>query len=583
MLGEVTTSDSANVLSAYVASGISDLAFDGEDWRGEDFDVKTRDYWFANQKDIDNGYIVTNPYQDSDTGKMVTTIAAPVYSSSGTIVGVAAIDIQITTLCNVVTGADTQGTQTLISPDGSILACADESLLLKNYKEVGYSENLVNEIAAPTGEVVNGSDYSGKVYSTVGTEPTTGFTLVNAISQKDYNAPVSRLRLMTIVIYAVALVLIAVLIRFTANQITKPLKELTEITDKLAAGNLDVEISVETKDEVGEMATSLKSLVARLREYIMYIEEISKLLVQMGNGVLNLDFEKSYDGDFQTIKQALITTSDELSRTMYMFSKVSNRVAASAAQVSDSAQSLAQGATEQASSVEELSAMIGTVSTGVSENAKNAVKANELALEAEKSITESNMHMEKLTTSMAHISETSAEIQKINAVIDNIAFQTNILALNAAVEAARAGEAGKGFAVVADEVRNLAQKSADAAKSTANLIDMSVEAVQTGVGITKDTADALKTAGELYQNVAQMIHSISAQTEEQATAVNQIQVGIDQISTVIQSNAGMAEESAASSHELSSDAEKQKSIVQQFKLSEYVSYDDIDAQFTTEE
>lgn len=578
MLVNLTNSDSENLLSAYIASGSTDMAFDGGDWRAENFDVKTRDYWFSKQSDIDKGYIVTNPYQDADTGNMVTTIAAPVYSEDGSkIIGVAAIDIKITTVCDVVTNANTSfktGTQTLISPDGSILASKDQSRLLKHYDQIGYSENMNQEIAAPSGEIVKYTDNNEKAYAVVGTEPITGFLIISSIPQKEFQASTDQLIRVNLITYLSAIAIITVLILFLAKNISKPLGQLTKITDKLASGDLDVEIDIKSKDEVGKLADSMKALVARLREYIVYINEISDLLNQMGRGVLNLEFKNSYQGDFQVIKQSLINTCDTLSRILYEFNYVSNTVATSAAQVSDGAQSLAQGATEQASSVEELSAMIGTVSTGISENAKSAVQASNLAQEAKNSITESNMQMEKLSTSMAHISETSSEIQKINAVIDNIAFQTNILALNAAVEAARAGEAGKGFAVVADEVRNLAQKSADAAKSTASLIDTSAEAVQSGVEITKDTAATLKNAEHLYQNVMEMIQTISKKTEEQTSAVNQIRVGIDQISTVIQSNAGMAEESAASSHELSDQSRKQKEMIQKFKLSTYITYGD---------
>ena len=578
MLKDVTHSDSANILSAYIASGRSDVAFDGETWRAADFDVKTRDYWFADQADIAKGYIITNPYKDMDTGNMVTTVSAPVYSENGhQLIGVAAIDIKITTICDVVLNSDTTfatGTQTLISSDGSILASKNEDLLLKKYTEAGYSESMTKEIAQTTGNVVAYTDAGGESYAVVGTEPVTGFQIITSVPHKEYHADNDALLRVNIITYGLAIIVISMLILFLAKNISKPLGRLTELTDQLAAGDLDVDIDVESKDEVGRLANSMKALVTRLKEYIVYIRESSDLMRQIGHGILNLEFTSSYDGEFREIKEALIYTADTLSRILHEFNKVSNTVAASAAQVSDGAQALAQGATEQASSVEELSAMIATVSSGISENARNANQANSLAQEEEKGILESNKHMEKLTASMAHISETSAEIQKINAVIDNIAFQTNILALNAAVEAARAGEAGKGFAVVADEVRNLAQKSADAAKSTASLIDTSVEAVRSGVDITKDTAVALKNAEQLSQSVMKMIRAISKQTEEQTAAVDQIRVGIDQISTVVQSSAGMAEESAASSQELSLQAARQKKLINQFKLSTYVTYDD---------
>ena len=179
---------------------------------------------------------------------------------------------------------------------------------------------------------------------------------------------------------------------------------------------------------------------------------------------------------------------------------------------------------------------------------------------------ESKEHMIQLTEAMNNIASTSAKIQNVISVIDNIAFQTNILALNAAVEAARAGEAGRGFAVVAEEVRNLAQKSAEAAKSTESLITTSVNAVEMGKNIAAQTAESLKQVSVKVSAANDMVVNIAAATKEQANAVEQITVGIDQISTVIQVNSATAQEAAASSHELSAQAQKLKDLVGAFTL-----------------
>lgn len=251
----------------------------------------------------------------------------------------------------------------------------------------------------------------------------------------------------------------------------------------MATGHLDVSIDVHSKDEVGQLAASMQSLVARLREYIAYINDPSYLLDGMGHGNLDLKFQNSYDGDFAAIKNALLKTSSMLTKMLTELHDVSNKVSSKALQVSNGSQTLAQGTTEQASSIEELSAMVATVASGITENATYALQASSLSKEAESSLAESNQHMKNMTDSMEHINSTSFEIQNIIKIIDNIAFQTNLLALNAAVEAARAGEAGKGFTVVADEVRNLAQQSTKAAKSTAELIETAVAAVKEGTKV----------------------------------------------------------------------------------------------------
>ena len=178
----------------------------------------------------------------------------------------------------------------------------------------------------------------------------------------------------------------------------------------------------------------------------------------------------------------------------------------------------------------------------------------------------SNAHMQELSQAMAEISTSSNQIASITKVIEDIAFQTNILALNAAIEAARAGNAGKGFAVVADEVRNLAAKSAEAAGQTAGLISASVAMVEKGVHLTEQTAEALEVTGANTQKVTESFALIEQASNEQASAIEQIKIGLDQVSSVIQTNAATAEENSATSEEMSAQAMTLRSEVQKFKL-----------------
>lgn len=240
-----------------------------------------------------------------------------------------------------------------------------------------------------------------------------------------------------------------------------------------------------------------------------------------------------------------------------------NQVASASGEISSSSQSLAQGASEQAASVEETSASLEEVAAMSKQDADNASQADGLMKETYKVIKEANVSMEKLTSSMEEISEASTETQKIVKTIDEIAFQTNLLALNAAVEAARAGEAGAGFAVVADEVRNLAMRAAEAAKDTANLIDGTVQKVDTGSEIVGETSESFATASQSTEKVSGLVSEIASSSSEQAKAVEQVNKAISQIDSVTQNNAAAAEEAASASEELSAQAAMMKASVEE--------------------
>lgn len=288
----------------------------------------------------------------------------------------------------------------------------------------------------------------------------------------------------------------------------------------------------------------------------------------MSHGDMRIRVDMDYIGDFAAIKQAMQNTTSALNDTLSIINTAAEQVSTGAAQVSSGAQALASGSTEQASSVEELTVSIGKIAEQATENSENVKTATQYVEEAVAGVGTGNEHMEQLTEAMAEIGSASDQITNITKVIEDIAFQTNILALNAAIEAARAGNAGKGFAVVADEVRNLAAKSAEAAKQTAELIQASVVTVNKGTQTTAQTAQILHEVGEKAKMVNDSIIKIEQASAEQAGAIEQIKEGLAQVSSVVQTNAATAEENSATSEEMSAQAATLQEEVGKFKLSD---------------
>lgn len=371
--------------------------------------------------------------------------------------------------------------------------------------------------------------------------------------------------LVVIAVIGFSIALAVVLGLYISNGIRKPVEEIKEVAEKMAAGNLDVSLDYQSRDELGNLSDSMRSLIHMFREII---DDMSYGLASLGSGDFTVEskVEELYVGDFQRLLTSMHQIIERLSQTLGQISMASDQVSAGSDQVSAGSQALSQGATEQASSVEELAATINEISSQVSENAENAQQGSKLADAAGAKIELGNRQMQEMIAAMGEISDKSGQIGKIIKTIEDIAFQTNILALNAAVEAARAGAAGKGFAVVADEVRNLASKSAEASKSTAALIEGSIQAVERGTSLADETANTLSEVVVSAKQVVAVVDNISRASSEQALSIAQVTQGIDQISSVVQTNSATAEESAAASEELSGQAQMLKNLVEKFKL-----------------
>ena len=349
---------------------------------------------------------------------------------------------------------------------------------------------------------------------------------------------------------------------FISKSISTPIRMLEQDAEKLALGDVAVELRIDSKDEIGSLAKALQKMIEGIREQALAAEQIA-------DGNLTVDVNVRSANDLLGKKlHEMVQSNNEI---MSNIASAAEQVAVGSKQISNSSISLSEGTTEQASSIEELTASIEEISSQTELNAQNANQANKLAEDAKSNAVQGNAQMKDMLKAMEEINESSANISKIIKVIDDIAFQTNILALNAAVEAARAGQHGKGFAVVAEEVRNLAARSANAAKETTDMIEGSIKKAEGGTRIAKETAGALSSIVTEIEKVANLVNDIAIASNEQASGISQINQGIMQVSQVVQANSATSEESAAASEELSGQAMLLKETVSRFKLRKNVS------------
>lgn len=370
------------------------------------------------------------------------------------------------------------------------------------------------------------------------------------------------------IIVMIAVIVVAVVIsmtfaNYTAKDFAEPIKAVQVATEKLANGELDISIQVDSKDEIGEMAQHFNGAVANIRNYI---EVIKYGLSEVAKGNFAVRPTIEFHGDFIDLKEAIEHITISLSETMKQIDEGAEQVALGAEQMAENAQSLAEGATSQAGAVQELTATIENVAASAEDSAQKANKAYKNAEDFAKIAEESSHEMKLLTEAMERITVTSEQIENIIAEIEEIASQTNLLSLNASIEAARAGEAGKGFAVVADQIGKLATDSAQSAVNTKALIVKSLDEISQGNEITTRTAEALEQVIDGIKLLATASKETSDLSTEQAETMAQVQQGIEQIAEVVQSNSASAEETSATSEELSAQSQNLKALVEQFKL-----------------
>lgn len=368
------------------------------------------------------------------------------------------------------------------------------------------------------------------------------------------------LSVLQLIILAIAIVAVIISIAFCLvliRSITVPVKKLSVAAKKMAAGDVDVDCEKVNDDDLGILMDNFKEMVHATREQ-------AEIATEIADG--DLSIEVTPRGNKDILGKALRKLVESQGATIGTVKESAVQVTIGAEQVASASQSLAQGSTEQASALQEVTASIDEIAERTKKNASVATEANNLVHTVREMAADGKNQMTSMVGAMTDISDSSETISKIIKTIDDISFQTNILSLNAAVEAARAGIHGKGFAVVAEEVRNLAAKSASAAKETAEMIEDSIRKVGNGQKLAIETSEALDKIVESIESVTGLMTDMAESSNEQATAISQVDQAITQVSTVVQTNSATSEECAAASEELSNQAVSLKNQLAGYKI-----------------
>lgn len=545
------------------------------------FDNYEKEYYM--QIKNTGGPYIMDPYVYNLMGKniMMISIISPIWNAEGEFFGVAGVDVGLDNMQErLLVSTDYKSAHLVaLAEDGTILVdSADDTKVGQSASNIGYDTMVedANKIRSMSeGEYVNSRFIikNGKNFSTgkkgvsvaipLTIEGKTKWTLHLTVNSSEfYGAIIEGAGKLTFMVALLGIILLTLVNRIIKRSLN-PIQVITDGAAKLEAGDLNIHIDIQSNDELGRLSQAFNHISSTISNYV---KDISEQLSQMADNNMDITITQNYIGDFIPIQMSIEKISQSLNDTLHQIVFSADEVSASSENVSSGAQVLSDGAAEQASAIDQLAASIESLSKDVAANANDAQSANVTVSEVGNYIKESNKEMEELIHAMSNISHSSSEIQKIVKTIEDIAMQTNLLSLNASIEAARAGAAGKGFAVVADEIRELAAKSAEAVNQTTSLIESSQKAVEDGIEIADNTAKSLVTVVKGSEEILSSMDKISNASQNQKMVLEQITENVDLISNVVQSNSSFAQNSAATSAELSSQSKRLHELVNRFHL-----------------
>ncbi len=538
----------------------------------EDFDATTRG-WYQDAKNKKTT-IFTAPYIDTATGAMIITVATPLYEN-GSFAGVFACDITLDSIMKLVSEMKItdNGYPVLIDNEGNFMihgnaeynpSVADGTAVITSSASVSGDYAKILSALSEGVYLDKNKDWDGKTkYFAFSKLSSADWTIGYIMPESDVNSSLVGLAVTYIILFVVFFAVANFVVFSVIKAQMKPLKKISAVAERIAAGDLSATFDYNSTDEIGQLCNNFASCTDTTRRYI---SDISNKLGRLAEGDFTVQITEDYIGDYQPIKESLLNIILSMRNTLNNIEHASVQVNLGASSMAETSAVLAQGVSGQTETLRKLSDDMTAIIERVRETDRRTLDARELAGNAKNKIEESSREMDKLLKAMNEISQMSSEIAKIIKTIDDIAFQTNILALNASVEAARAGEAGKGFTVVADEVRMLASKSAEAASRTSELLQQTASAIADGVSLADSTAKSLSEAVVDTINVDKNIIKISETTRRESEYMDDIFNSISAISNIVDSTSASAQSGAASSEELSGQATLLSGLISEFKL-----------------